>query len=58
MVFCVFLEAFAMDIKKCMANLSEFTITIDGKLSLKDYTKLRQRFSNIIQFHSNAKELV
>lgn len=43
--------------KKCFADLNESIATIDHELNSDDFVELNQRFSEIIQFHSNAREL-
>lgn len=53
--FCVFLEAFAMDIYESLVNMN---ISVNNAESPLGYSQLIKRFADTVSFHANAKELV
>lgn len=56
-IFCVFFEAFVLDIKQSIADLSASVVFFDIRTA-SDRLRIKQRFSDIVQFHSHAKESV
>ena len=55
-VFCVFFEATALDIKQFIADLNASVVSVNHRLTASERLELKQRFSDTVQFHSHANE--
>ena len=54
-LFSLCFDGFALDIKQRISDLKAVVVSVDHELTDPE---LKQRFSEIIQFHSQAKALV
>lgn len=55
--YCLFVYAFVSDIEEKLLQLNENVVGLDGKkLTARDQTMLMTKFSEIIEFHTEARE--
>lgn len=57
-LFTLCFDSFALEIKHHISDLRAVVVSVDREPTAADYPELKQRFSEIVQFHSQAKALV
>lgn len=55
--FCLFVSAFVSDIEEKLRQFNEDVVALEGKkVTAKEHIMLTTKFSEIIEFHAEAKE--
>lgn len=56
--FCLFIANFALDLEEKLHQLNQYIISLkDKELSAIERIELKKKFIQIVQFHSEAREL-